>query len=329
MRKHVSVIGMILIMSLIFALNSFYCEAYSKEPSSWAADAVLELRCSGISTDAVNDSYDKNITRKEFVLVTMNSYLKAKNISTLKYLAGASIVAFKDSGSSDDISAAYRLGVVSGYPDGTFRPNGEITREEACVMLGKFIKALKPETQIDMNGWVDFHDGKEISSWARPYVVFCYKKGIMSGTSDLVMSPKSKITREQYFTMIYRFAVANGILEKRQTRIKDLDYFPISEFKVPKNSKLIVFYPSLDKGQLLRIRNTSVDYSYLDELKDILSSKVDPVTVNKMIIAIRESRGYTDKMTTFPTLKYDINLSYGFENNEWYWEVTVLLHKNN
>lgn len=41
-----------------------------------------------------------------------------------------------------DISAAWQAGIVSGYPDGSFRPQNLISRQEAAAILGKFIKVV-------------------------------------------------------------------------------------------------------------------------------------------------------------------------------------------
>ena len=39
---------------------------------------------------------------------------------------------------------AEKLGIINGYPDGSFKPNGSITRAEAAVMLERTLKSVKP-----------------------------------------------------------------------------------------------------------------------------------------------------------------------------------------
>ena len=36
---------------------------------------------------------------------------------------------------ADGVTAVFENGIVSGYPDGTFRPSADITRGEACRMI--------------------------------------------------------------------------------------------------------------------------------------------------------------------------------------------------
>ena len=40
----------------------------------------------------------------------------------------------------DDINTMVEKGILNGYPDGTFRPNGYITRAEMAAVLGRYIE---------------------------------------------------------------------------------------------------------------------------------------------------------------------------------------------
>ena len=46
------------------------------------------------------------------------------------------------------ILKAADLGVVQGFPDGTFRPNAKVTREQAAVMI---VNAINSEISVDLN----------------------------------------------------------------------------------------------------------------------------------------------------------------------------------
>jgi hypothetical protein len=64
----------------------------------------------------------------------------------LKRLPGyspADLAGFRDAADVPDWArAAVADGVLSGYPDGTLRPNGEITRAEALAVLLRLLRAL-------------------------------------------------------------------------------------------------------------------------------------------------------------------------------------------
>lgn len=89
------------------------------------------------------------------------------------------------------------MGAVSGYSDGTFKPNGKITRAEFVTIL---VKALKLESK---SGKV-FND--TANSWAKDYISTATAYGIINGYSDTVFGPDDLITREQMAVIIVQAA---------------------------------------------------------------------------------------------------------------------------
>ncbi len=99
------------------------------------------------------------------------------------------------------ISKAVATGYLSGYGDGTMRPNRYITREEAsCVIYNAFkIKDFENET--------DFLDKDEISSWAYKAVMSLADIGIVAGYTgatedERYVSPKVNIKRAEVAAML-------------------------------------------------------------------------------------------------------------------------------
>ncbi len=102
-------------------------------------------------------SPEVNITREEICSMLYN-------YAGLKHLALNATVAaktFSDSGSinssySSSVSAMQKIGVIDGYPDGTFKPKNSASRAEVSIMLMRFIFATgyKPviEASVDANG---------------------------------------------------------------------------------------------------------------------------------------------------------------------------------
>lgn len=80
------------------------------------------------------------------------------------------------------VAAAQQSGLVAGYPDGSFRPNQPVCREELCVFLSRLIKGKEitwsPLTPIQ---------SASVPSWARLAVSMVYGSGILrgKGTTDL------------------------------------------------------------------------------------------------------------------------------------------------
>ena len=87
------------------------------------------------------------------------------------------------------------LDLVSGYSDGTFRPDRAITRGEAAAILTKLFD--DPAELQDVN----FSDIK--GHWSEPYVKKAVSLGLAAGYADGTFRPDSNITRAQLVTMIY------------------------------------------------------------------------------------------------------------------------------
>ncbi len=75
------------------------------------------------------------------------------------------------------------FGIITGYPDGTFGPEGNITRAEfatICVRLAKLDDALAADA---VTGFPDV-DADENYKWARPYILMAKNQGVINGYSD-------------------------------------------------------------------------------------------------------------------------------------------------
>ena len=99
----------------------------------------------------------------------------------------------------------YTSGVTTGYPDGTFRPDENITRAQFAVMLYRY---LGLEESSYGNVVLPFADAEKIAEYAVPAVKALYAEGVINGSvgSDgrLYFNPNNPLTRAQAATMIGR-----------------------------------------------------------------------------------------------------------------------------
>ncbi|GIP59888.1 MULTISPECIES: S-layer homology domain-containing protein [Paenibacillus] len=98
----------------------------------------------------------------------------------------------------DYIMRAVEKGIVSGYPDGTFKPNHPVTRAEFTVMLAG---ALKLEGD---GSALTFTDHDRIGGWAKQAVAQAVQAGIVDGYNDGSFRPNAQITRVEMAVMIAR-----------------------------------------------------------------------------------------------------------------------------
>lgn len=99
--------------------------------------------------------------------------------------------------------------LVTGYPDGTFRPDQAVTRAEFLVML---VRTLGLEGGLEALPFVD--EGK-IGSWAKEAVATAVQKGIVVGYEDGSFRPDAPITRAEMAVML---AKALGLKDQAEVR---------------------------------------------------------------------------------------------------------------
>lgn len=99
------------------------------------------------------------------------------------------------------IVVANDLGVVTGYPDGTFKPTATVTRAEFAAMMTRALAI--PESALKGFKTSSF---KDVASdhWAVAYLGYCNSKGIMTGYEDGTARPNQTITVNEAMTMICR-----------------------------------------------------------------------------------------------------------------------------
>lgn len=87
-------------------------------------------------------------------------------------------------------------GIVSGYEDGSFRPNDNIMREEFAAMICRFLKYDTSVTEV-------FSD-VPTEHWAAPYISAMKSNGIISGYEDGSFGMGKKITRAEAVAIMNR-----------------------------------------------------------------------------------------------------------------------------
>ena len=165
----------------------------------WARTAINGLAMRGMISGRDQYTFDPNanITRAEYCQILMGAInaLNAKGEST-----------FADVPSTawyyNAVSVASQLGIVSGYGDGNFGPNGLITRQDMALMTYKTAKIMNKSLE-PVNAEITFEDSHEISDYAFEAVMTLQKAGIINGMTDTTFEPHSNATRAQSAKVIF------------------------------------------------------------------------------------------------------------------------------
>ena len=95
------------------------------------------------------------------------------------------------------------LNIISGYPDGSYKPEGNITRAEFTKMLCVLLNGGNtPATAT--NATPTFSDIRTSAnaSWAEGFIEYCYAKGIVSGIGDGKFNPNGNVTATEAAKML-------------------------------------------------------------------------------------------------------------------------------
>ncbi len=118
------------------------------------------------------------------------------------------VVAFNDlnqlpANQAEGINEAIQRGILSGYPDGSFKPQMKMTRMEFAVVLAK---ALHLSPVADSTSFSDV-----TSNWANGYIEAVKRAGLMNGDADGKFHPYAFINREQLATIFVRAIGASDV----------------------------------------------------------------------------------------------------------------------
>lgn len=112
------------------------------------------------------------------------------------------------------------LGVIEGYPDGTFNPTANVTRAEAAAMIARMMLGRDKADRLPV-GDVKFSDVPE-TNWAAKYIAFCANKGIIVGMGDGTFHPAENVTGTQMATMLLR-ALGYGVMGEYEGKGWDIN----------------------------------------------------------------------------------------------------------
>ena len=110
---------------------------------------------------------------------------------------------------ADGVAWASANGVVSGYPDGSFRPNDTITREQMAAILYQYarIQGKLDDSRADLS---IFSDLDSLSAYAKEPMSWAVAQGLFSGVSADTLAPGGFTTRAQAAVILTAFSKAQG-----------------------------------------------------------------------------------------------------------------------
>lgn len=174
----------------------------------WYVPAIEFALANGIMQGFPDDTFKPN-----------ESMTRAQLAQILYNLDGKPEVTATESGFIDVAENAWYFapimwaaenGIVNGYPDGTFKPNEPVTREQMVAMIYRFIayKGISTDAAGDCSR---FKDGDTVSPWFETEVAWAVGVGLLAGDSNSMLNPTGNTRRCEAAQMFMNIAQVLGI----------------------------------------------------------------------------------------------------------------------
>ena len=100
---------------------------------------------------------------------------------------------------ADVVDTLVSLGIVEGFEDGSFQPNGTVTRAQMAKMI-YVLRTGKSDASAYNDDKTSFTDIG--SHWARGYIKYCQSLGIIAGKSNTIFAPNATVTAQEAAKML-------------------------------------------------------------------------------------------------------------------------------
>ena len=188
------VLGLMMAFTMTATSGVYAAEFKDVKDSSWAAASIKRMSEKGYAGGFPDGNFrpGANISRAEFAAI----------INKINGFTEQEEVEFSDLSSSHwayaEIRAAVKAGYAGGFPDGTFKPNLPVTREQAAAILSNIYKFENSAQSVTIK------DLSKASPWAADSVLRVLASGAMGGYEDGTFAPKKPVTRAECIVILDR-----------------------------------------------------------------------------------------------------------------------------
>ncbi|XID94315.1 S-layer homology domain-containing protein [Paenibacillaceae bacterium WGS1546] len=173
--------------------------------SAWAAADVDWMVSNKVVPPRLQYNYKQLITREEFAALAV-SVLDFMSESRVNLVYPILESQFKDT-ESLDVQQAYSFGIVNGVSDTEFKPEQNISRQEAAMMMANLLQSIQAKNLSTAE--FDYLDKSSIAGWARDAVNIVSNLKLFQGTGQ-GFSPQGHYTREQAIAVMKRLLEYEG-----------------------------------------------------------------------------------------------------------------------
>lgn len=212
-----------LLLSLVVATPALATTYSDVNYSNYYGNGITYCSDRGIITGYPNGTFgpDRTMTRAQLATI-MWRLAKPSDASNYRNVQSSTV---NTTGKSDVASRdwytgaanwAVANGVINGYPDGRFDPNGPVSAEMFVTVVANFADKAGAAAADTSKAETYFSDASTISPWALGSAVWARDKGVLSGSPDghggKALLPSSQITRGRCAAIITN-ACQSGVIK--------------------------------------------------------------------------------------------------------------------
>ena len=157
---------------------------------------------------------DRNMTRAE--VTTMFARLLTEKMTADQTYSNTFSDVAKSHWAANYIGYMQQFGIITGYADGSFRPDASVTRAEFAAIASRFERLTE--------GTKSFSDVPS-SHWAAKYINFAATRGWVNGYADGTFRPNNSITRAEVAAVTCRLLERNADQSYIRSHLSELRAF--------------------------------------------------------------------------------------------------------
>ena len=104
------------------------------------------------------------------------------------------------------------IGVIDGFEDGSFDPDGYLTREQAAKVVAYLMLGAEDADALSASS-APFDD-VAANRWSAGYIAYCVNEGIINGRSDTTFDPTGNVTGYEFAKLMLGCLGYDGAIEK-------------------------------------------------------------------------------------------------------------------
>lgn len=195
-------LAIVLVLTLFVPASVSASSSFKDVKGHWAEKDIENLHSLGLIEGTPLGYYhpNKTLTRAEFVTIIGKMFPE-----------GESDKVFSDVKKGDwfyeEVHSAVALGIIEGYPDGTFKPRASISRQEMAFIIDQVLQLNGDYSNTAKN---NFRDSNKVSAYAKVAVNRMIAYNLIYGKTELYFKPLDSSKRSEAAALINRMVELIG-----------------------------------------------------------------------------------------------------------------------